>query len=66
MPTATINFHILIGEAESGPGRDLLCTIVGHEDPHGLALNKELEADYGAEVRHGCLYPNLDRLVTKD
>jgi len=49
----------------TGFQRDLLYTISGLEDPHGLALKDELEEYYESEVHHGRLYPNLDTLVDK-
>lgn len=45
--------------------RDLLYTIDGLDDPHGLALKAALEDYYETEVHHGRLYPNLDELVDK-
>ena len=49
----------------TGFQRDLLYVIVGLEEPHGLAIKKELEKYYESEVHHGRLYPNLDTLVDK-
>lgn len=49
----------------TGFQRDLLYTIAGGDDPHGLALKDELEEYYEIEVHHGRLYPNLDTLVNK-
>lgn len=49
----------------TGFQRDLLYTIAGRDDPHGLALKDELEEYYETEIHHGRLYPNLDTLVTK-
>jgi PadR family transcriptional regulator, regulatory protein PadR len=49
----------------TGFQRDLLYTIAGLSDPHGLALKEELESYYEKEVHHGRLYPNLDTLVDK-
>lgn len=43
--------------------RDLLITIAGLDEPHGLKLKEELEEDYDSEIHHGRLYPNLDVLV---
>ncbi len=45
--------------------RDLLYTIAGKEDPHGLAIKDELENYYENEIHHGRLYPNLDTIVDK-
>jgi len=45
--------------------RDLLYTIAGRDEPHGLALKDELEDYYGTGIHHGRLYPNLDTLVEK-
>ena len=47
----------------SGFQRDLLYTIGGLEEPHGLGIKDELEEYYQTEVHHGRLYPNLDTLV---
>lgn len=49
----------------TGFQRDLLYAIAGNNEPHGLALKKELEEYYGSEINHGRLYPNLDTLVEK-
>ena len=49
----------------SGFQRDLLYTVNGLDEPHGLALKDELEDYYEKEVHHGRLYPNLDALVEK-
>ena len=49
----------------TGFQRDLLYTIVGQDDPHGLAIKDELEEYYESEIHHGRLYPNLDTLVEK-
>jgi len=49
----------------TGFQRDLLYTIAGLEDPHGLAIKDELEGYYEKEIHHGRLYPNLDALVEK-
>lgn len=43
--------------------RDLLITLAGMEEPHGLAVKEELEEYYQSEINHGRLYPNLDELV---
>jgi PadR family transcriptional regulator PadR len=49
----------------TGFQRDLLYTIAGLDDPHGLAIKDELEEYYESEIHHGRLYPNLDTLVDK-
>jgi PadR family transcriptional regulator, regulatory protein PadR len=49
----------------TGFQRDLLYTVGGLDDPHGLAIKEELEEYYGKEIHHGRLYPNLDTLVDK-
>ena len=49
----------------TGFQRDLLYTIAGQEEPHGMAIKDELEDYYEAEIHHGRLYPNLDELVDK-
>ncbi|MGQ3413894.1 PadR family transcriptional regulator [Natrinema sp. LN54] len=49
----------------TGFQRDLLYTIAGQDEPHGLATKEELEEYYEKEIHHGRLYPNLDTLVDK-
>ena len=49
----------------TGFQRDLLYTVAGLDEPHGLAVKAELETYYEKEVHHGRLYPNLDTLVEK-
>jgi len=49
----------------TGFQRDILYTIAGQDDPHGLAVKDELDRYYENEVLHGRLYPNLDTLVEK-
>jgi PadR family transcriptional regulator, regulatory protein PadR len=49
----------------TGFQRDLLYTIAGLGEPHGLAIKDELEDYYEKEIHHGRLYPNLDTLVDK-
>ena len=49
----------------TGFQRDLLYTIAGLDEPHGLAIKEELEDYYETEIHHGRLYPNLDALVDK-
>ncbi|MFB1065272.1 PadR family transcriptional regulator [Natrinema sp. CBA1119] len=49
----------------TGFQRDLLYTIAGQDDPHGLAIKDELEDYYEKEIHHGRLYPNLDEVVDK-
>ncbi|AFO57039.1 MULTISPECIES: PadR family transcriptional regulator [Natrinema] len=49
----------------TGFQRDLLYTIAGQDDPHGLAIKEELEDYYEKEIHHGRLYPNLDEIVDK-
>ncbi|WP_226041710.1 PadR family transcriptional regulator [Natrinema sp. DC36] len=49
----------------TGFQRDLLYTIAGQDDPHGLAIKEELEDYYEKEIHHGRLYPNLDEVVDK-
>lgn len=49
----------------TGFQRDLLYTIGGLGEPHGLAIKEQLEDYYESEVHHGRLYPNLDTLVEK-
>jgi len=54
---------------ETGVVRDLtafqqnILAILAEEARYGLAIKRELEAYYDAEVNHGRLYPNLDDLV---
>ena len=45
--------------------RDVLYTIAGQDEPHGLAIKDELEKYYESEIHHGRLYPNLDEVVDK-
>ncbi len=40
-----------------------ILSILAEEPMYGLAIKRELEAYYDAEVNHGRLYPNLDDLV---
>ncbi|QLG63050.1 PadR family transcriptional regulator [Halorarum salinum] len=40
-----------------------ILVILSEEAMYGLAIKRELEAYYDAEVNHGRLYPNLDSLV---
>ncbi|WP_138005035.1 PadR family transcriptional regulator [Halalkalirubrum salinum] len=40
-----------------------ILTILAAEPMYGLAIKRELESYYNAEVNHGRLYPNLDSLV---
>jgi PadR family transcriptional regulator PadR len=49
----------------TGFQRDLLYTIAGRDEPHGLAIKDELDEYYETEIHHGRLYPNLDTLVEK-
>jgi PadR family transcriptional regulator PadR len=49
----------------TGFQRDLLYLVAGPDDPHGLAIKKELEEYYEEEVNHGRLYSSLDTLVEK-
>lgn len=51
----------------TGFQRDLLITIAGLGNPHGLAIKEDLESHYESEreIHHGRLYPNLDTLVEK-
>jgi PadR family transcriptional regulator PadR len=49
----------------TGFQRDLLYTIAGLDQPHGLAVKENLEEYYEGEIHHGRLYPNLDTLVEK-
>ncbi|WP_336328725.1 PadR family transcriptional regulator [Halovenus sp. HT40] len=49
----------------TGFQRDLLYTVAGQNEPHGLAIKEELEQYYEKEIHHGRLYPNLDTLVEK-
>jgi len=43
--------------------RDILFVVAGMDKPKGLAIKAELEENYGKDVNHGRLYPNLDTLV---
>lgn len=49
----------------TGFQRDALYVIAGLEDPKGLAIKDALDDYYEAEINHGRLYPNLDKLVDK-
>ncbi|OVE82953.1 PadR family transcriptional regulator [Natronolimnobius baerhuensis] len=49
----------------TGFQRDLLYTVAGQDNPHGLAIKDELEDYYEKEIHHGRLYPNLDTIVDK-
>ena len=55
-----------------GIARDLtafqqnILVILSEEPMYGLAIKRELESYYDAEVNHGRLYPNLDDLVEMD
>ncbi|UIP00229.1 PadR family transcriptional regulator [Halobaculum sp. CBA1158] len=40
-----------------------ILVILSEEAMYGLAIKRELESYYDAEVNHGRLYPNLDELV---
>ncbi|MFC7097546.1 PadR family transcriptional regulator [Halobaculum marinum] len=40
-----------------------ILVILSEEAMYGLAIKRELESYYDAEVNHGRLYPNLDDLV---
>jgi len=40
-----------------------ILAILADEPMYGLAIKRELETYYGADVNHGRLYPNLDDLV---
>lgn len=46
--------------------RDLLYTIAGLDEPHGIAIKDKLEKYYESEITPGKLYPNLDVLVGKN
>ncbi|WP_348613113.1 PadR family transcriptional regulator [Halobaculum rarum] len=43
-----------------------ILVILSEEAMYGLAIKRELESYYDAEVNHGRLYPNLDDLVELD
>jgi len=43
----------------------LLAVVADMEGKHGLAIKQEMEEEYGQEVYHGRLYPNLDTLCDK-
>ncbi|WP_458189243.1 PadR family transcriptional regulator [Haladaptatus sp. NG-WS-4] len=57
--------------AESSTARDLtafqrnILIVLTEEPMYGLAIKRELEDFYDAEVNHGRLYPNLDTLVER-
>ncbi|WP_227354774.1 PadR family transcriptional regulator [Haladaptatus salinisoli] len=56
---------------ESSTARDLtafqrnILIVLTEEPMYGLAIKRELEDFYDAEVNHGRLYPNLDTLVER-
>lgn len=47
----------------TGFQRDLVYTIAGLDESHGLGIKQEMENAYGEDVNHGRLYPNLDTLI---
>lgn len=47
----------------TGFQRDLLYVISGLDRPSGQTIKERFERDFGKEVKHGRLYPNLDHLV---
>ncbi|WP_245838520.1 PadR family transcriptional regulator [Natronoarchaeum philippinense] len=52
----------------TGFQRDLLEAIASveqsqDEPPYGLEIKNHIEDEYGEEIHHGRLYPNLDELV---
>ncbi len=49
----------------TGFQRDLLYTIAGQDDPHGLAIKEELEDYYEKEIHHGRLYPTSTKSSTR-
>jgi DNA-binding PadR family transcriptional regulator len=49
----------------TGFQRDILYAIAGKTEPHGLAIQAELEDYYEKNIQHGLLYPNLDTLAEK-
>ncbi|SNR57382.1 PadR family transcriptional regulator [Halorubrum vacuolatum] len=49
----------------TGFQRDLIFTVAGLDEPHGLAIKNEVEDYYHKEINSGQLYPNLDSLVHK-
>ncbi|WP_458206380.1 PadR family transcriptional regulator [Haladaptatus sp. NG-SE-30] len=56
---------------ETSTARDLtafqknILIVLTEEPMYGLAIKRELEDFYDAEVNHGRLYPNLDTLVER-
>lgn len=49
----------------TGFQRDILYIIGGIEEPHGLAIQDQLQEAYNTDINHGRLYPNIDDLVDK-
>ena len=49
----------------TGFQRDILYTIAGKDEPHGIGIKDELESYYAKELSHGRLYPDLDTLIHK-
>ncbi len=45
--------------------RDTLYAVASLGEPYGLAIRDELSEYYEAEVNHGRLYPNLDKLAER-
>lgn len=45
--------------------RDLLHILAGLDQPHGLAVKKEMDKYYQVDLNNGRLYPNLDTLDEK-
>lgn len=52
-------------EELTGLQRDMLYAIAGLNQPHGLAVKRELEEYYDKELHEGRLYPNLQTLVDR-
>lgn len=47
----------------TGFQRDILYVLADLETPNGLTVKEQLEEDYGEEIHHGRVYPNLDELA---
>ncbi|EJN61564.1 transcriptional regulator PadR family protein [Halogranum salarium B-1] len=47
----------------TGFQRDLMYVISGLDHPSGQSIKERFERDFGQQIKHGRLYPNLDHLV---
>jgi len=63
MPSTEEQAEITSAAREMTAFQQNILAILAEEPMYGLAIKRELEEYYGAEVNHGRLYPNLDELV---